>query len=97
MCPRAYTVRPHVYMRTVLSGAGVNSSSVRVSVLYRRMRHQGSGRDARQSVPLPETAIRELAVLGAELHVAADAAGARAPGASAALNAAAMSATASGA
>jgi hypothetical protein len=33
MCPRAYTVRPHVYMRTVLPSAGTNFSSERVSVL----------------------------------------------------------------
>src|SRR5207248_5666447 len=37
MCPRAYTVRPHVYIRTVLSRPGVKVSSLRVSVLYRRI------------------------------------------------------------
>ena len=33
MWPRLYTVRPHVYMRTVLSRDGAKSSSQRVSVL----------------------------------------------------------------
>src|SRR5687768_9680867 len=36
MWPRAYTVSPHVYMRTVLPSAGTKSSSVRVRVLNRR-------------------------------------------------------------
>ena len=36
MWPRAYTVRPQVYMRTVLPGPGVKSSSVRLSVLNSR-------------------------------------------------------------
>src|SRR6185436_6462517 len=43
MCPRAYTVRPQVYIRTVLSCAGAKSSSRRVSVLYKRIRVTDDG------------------------------------------------------
>ena len=38
MCPRAYTVNPHVYMRTVLLLEGAKSSSRRLRVLKRRMK-----------------------------------------------------------
>src|SRR5262245_44360667 len=71
MCPRAYTVRPHVYIRTVPSSDGANSSSRRLRVLYRRMRVASAQRPGR--VEDAATALAhadgDLAVSGAKLDV----------------------------
>src|SRR5437867_10345531 len=70
MCPRAYTVRPQVYIRTVLSTLGAKSSSRRVNVLKRRIALRERSRGAPCGSVVVRDRDRQLAVVGFEGHVA---------------------------